>query len=57
MSIILLLIVISLLIAAGFLRAFYWAVKSGQYEDTEAPPVRMLFDDQKNNDDFSQCES
>ena len=53
MGIILLLIVISLLIAAGFLRAFYWAVRSGQYEDTDAPPVRMLFEDPK-NDDFSQ---
>lgn len=29
-------------IAAGF---FIWAAKSGQFDDLETPPVRMLFDD------------
>lgn len=49
------LIFISLLLALGFLRAFFWAVKDGQYEDTESPAVRMLFDDQPSDkDDFCQ---
>jgi len=26
---------------------FIWAVKSGQYDDTYSPAVRMLFDDAK----------
>lgn len=30
-------------IAAGF---FVWAAKSGQFDDLETPPVRMLFDDE-----------
>ncbi len=43
----------SLLVAVGFLLAFWWAVRSGQYDDTYTPAVRMLFDDpaanKKNN--------
>ena len=27
-----------------FLIAFLWSVSSGQYEDTEGPPIRILFD-------------
>lgn len=45
MNIIFLLILVSLIIAIGFLAAFIWAVKSGQYEDDYTPSVRMLFDD------------
>ena len=49
MSVILILIIISLLIAIGFLVAFLWAVKSGQYEDKYTPSVRMLFDEEEKN--------
>jgi cbb3-type cytochrome oxidase maturation protein len=45
MAIIVLLISISLLIATGFLISFLWNMKSGQYDDTYSPSVRMLFDD------------
>ena len=45
MTIIFLLIGISLLVALLFLGAFLWAVRSGQYEDTYSPAVRMLFDE------------
>ena len=44
MEVIVILISISVLIAAGFLSAFIWAVKSGQFEDTYTPSVRILFD-------------
>ncbi len=37
----------SLLVAVGFLIAFLWSVKSGQYSDTYTPSVRMLFEDKK----------
>ena len=47
MSVILILIGISLLVAAGFLIAFLWAVRNGQYEDSYTPSVRILFDDEK----------
>ncbi|MDP3558441.1 MAG: cbb3-type cytochrome oxidase assembly protein CcoS [Bacteroidota bacterium] len=44
MSAIFVMIGASLLIAIGFLIAFIWSVKSGQYEDDYTPSVRMLFD-------------
>jgi cbb3-type cytochrome oxidase maturation protein len=49
MNIILMLIIISLFVAGGFLGAFFWAVKSGQYDDDYTPSVRMLFDDEEVN--------
>lgn len=45
MNIIVVLIFISLTIAIIFLVVFLWAMKSGQYDDTYTPSVRMLFDD------------
>lgn len=47
MSVILILIIISIVVAICFLGAFFWAVKSGQYDDTYSPSVRMLFDEKK----------
>ncbi|BAV09235.1 cbb3-type cytochrome oxidase assembly protein CcoS [Filimonas lacunae] len=45
MTVIILLLVVSISVAALFLAAFIWNVKSGQYRDEEGPPVRILFDD------------
>lgn len=45
MSVILLLIPLSVVIAGGFLAAFFWAVRSGQYEDTCTPSMRLLTED------------
>ncbi|HEX5154867.1 MAG TPA: cbb3-type cytochrome oxidase assembly protein CcoS [Parafilimonas sp.] len=45
MSVIFILLTASILVAALFLGAFLWSVKSGQYDDEESPPVRILFDD------------
>ncbi len=45
MSIIFILILISSLVASAFVIAFIWSVKSGQYDDTYSPSVRLLFDD------------
>ncbi|WP_235293942.1 cbb3-type cytochrome oxidase assembly protein CcoS [Portibacter lacus] len=45
MKIILLLIGVSLVLALGFLFAFFWAVKDGQYDDDHTPSMRMLFED------------
>jgi cbb3-type cytochrome oxidase maturation protein len=42
MAVILLLIFISLTLALGFLACFVWAVKSGQFEDTFTPSLRVL---------------
>lgn len=45
MNIMFLLIILSLIVAVGFLAAFIWATKSGQFDDDYTPSVRMLFDD------------
>ena len=45
MKIIFVLIALSLLVALGFLAAFFWAVRDGQYDDDYTPSVRILFDD------------
>jgi cbb3-type cytochrome oxidase maturation protein len=47
MSVIIILIIIGTVVATGFLIAFLWAVRSGQYDDTVSPGVRMLFDEKK----------
>jgi cbb3-type cytochrome oxidase maturation protein len=44
--VIVLLIGISLLVALGFLIAFLIAVKKGQYKDTHTPAIRVLFDNE-----------
>lgn len=50
MTVIILLITISLVIAVGFLTAFIWSMKSGQFDDLYGPSVRMLFEDKKKDD-------
>ncbi len=45
MQIILLLVIISLIVTGGFLLAFFWAVKDGQYDDDFTPSMRILIDD------------
>ncbi|MGA1237935.1 MAG: cbb3-type cytochrome oxidase assembly protein CcoS [Limisphaerales bacterium] len=45
MGVIVILILASLLVAAGFLLAFIWAVRSGQFEDTTTPSMRVLTED------------
>lgn len=45
MEVIFILIILSLIVAAGFLAAFFWAVKSGQFDDSFTPSIRILFED------------
>ena len=44
MSVIVLLIAAGGVVAAGFLGAFVWAVRSGQFDDTCTPAMRVLLD-------------
>jgi cbb3-type cytochrome oxidase maturation protein len=32
-----------------FLAAYFWSVRSGQFDDKYTPSVRILFDDKKTN--------
>ena len=47
MEVMLVLIGFSLLAAVGFLIAFIWALRHGQFDDMVTPSIRMLFDDEK----------
>lgn len=46
MEVIFILIGFSFLVAAGFLIAYIWAYRSGQYDDDYTPSVRILLDDE-----------
>lgn len=45
MSVILILILASLAVALAFLGCFIWSVRSGQFEDTCTPAMRILSED------------
>ncbi len=49
MSVIVILIAASLVIALAFLIIFIWSVKNGQYDDDYTPSVRILLDDAVKN--------
>jgi len=44
MSVLVLLIAAGGAVASGFLMAFVWAVRSGQFDDVWTPAVRVLLD-------------
>jgi len=46
MSVIVILIIVSVLVAGGFLIAFLWSVKTGQMDDDYTPSIRILFEDE-----------
>ncbi|MGJ8550272.1 cbb3-type cytochrome oxidase assembly protein CcoS [Winogradskyella wichelsiae] len=46
MSVIYILLTISILVAIIFFVAFIVAVRSGQFDDSYTPSVRMLFEDE-----------
>ncbi len=45
MSVLYLLIIAALTVAIGFLIAFIWAVRTGQFDDTHTPSMRILLDE------------
>lgn len=47
MIVIVLLLAVSLSVALGFLVAFIWSTKTGQFDDSFSPANKILFD--KNN--------
>ena len=57
MSVIIILIIIGVVVASGFLAAFLWAVRSGQYDDTVSPSVRMLYENKKKKKNKKKSQS
>ncbi|MCX6283546.1 MAG: cbb3-type cytochrome oxidase assembly protein CcoS [Bacteroidetes bacterium] len=50
MNVILILVAFSLIVALIGLGAFFWSVRSGQYDDPYGSSVRILFEDEKPRD-------
>ena len=48
MSVMILLLLASLVVAIVFLVAFIWSVKNGQYDDDVSPAHKILFEDLAN---------
>jgi cbb3-type cytochrome oxidase maturation protein len=47
MSVLYLILPLALLFAGAAVAAFAWTVRSGQLDDVETPPRRILFDDER----------
>jgi cbb3-type cytochrome oxidase maturation protein len=47
MAVLYLLVPLALLVAGAAVAAFAWTVRSGQLDDVDTPPRRILFDDER----------
>lgn len=45
MSVVAIILPLALIVVAAAVAAFVWAARSGQFDDTDTPPTRMLVDD------------
>jgi cbb3-type cytochrome oxidase maturation protein len=57
MSAIYLMLPVSILLAGLFLIAYIWCVRSGQFEDTQTPAMRILPDELTDSKKSSRLES
>ncbi len=46
MEILYILVPVAIVLAGVGVFAFRWAVRDGQFDDLDSPPVRVLFDDE-----------
>ncbi|GGY32872.1 hypothetical protein GCM10011297_02260 [Bacterioplanes sanyensis] len=51
MDIIYVLVPLSLVLLSGAIAIFFWAVRSGQFDDMDSPASRILFDDDEQGHD------
>lgn len=57
MSVMFILIGVSLVVAIGFLGAFYWSIRTGQFKDDVTPAYRVFLDDVKRETSAESTES
>ena len=57
MSVVVILILISLTLAVTFLVSFVWAVRSGQFEDTCTPSMRILTEEESATTAINQTDT
>mgnify|MGYP002346360301 CR=1 FL=1 len=53
MGMIYIMLIVSLCLAVFFLVIFLWATKTGQYDDDYSPSVRILYDDEANQNEIN----
>lgn len=46
MTVLYFLVPLALILAGSSIAAFFWAVRSGQFDDTETPAIRILLDEE-----------
>lgn len=56
MGMIYIMLIVSLCVALFFLVSFFWATKTGQFDDDYTPSVRILFDDETNQKSNQQTD-
>jgi cbb3-type cytochrome oxidase maturation protein len=56
MGMIYIMLIVSLVIALFFLLSFFWATKTGQFDDDYSPSVRILFEDEINQKSNKQTD-
>jgi cbb3-type cytochrome oxidase maturation protein len=56
MGMIYIMLIVSLIIALFFLVSFFWATRSGQFDDDYTPSVRVLFEDENNQKSNQQTD-
>jgi len=49
MNILYLILPLALIVSGAAVAAFIWTVRSGQLDDVDTPPRRILFDDERTN--------
>ena len=50
MGMIYIMLIVSLIVALFFLISFFWATKTGHFDDDYTPSVRILFEDEINQE-------
>jgi len=50
MNLLYLILPLALIIGAGFVAAFVWAARKGQFDDLETPAMRALFEEPARHD-------
>ncbi|WP_367242128.1 cbb3-type cytochrome oxidase assembly protein CcoS [uncultured Fluviicola sp.] len=54
MGMIYIMLIVSLCLAVFFLGIFLWATKTGQYDDDYSPSVRILYEDEPDQNESNQ---
>ncbi len=54
MNVLYFIIPLAVVMALGFVWAFFWAADKGQYDDLETPALKMLIDDYSKEGDHAR---